>query len=68
MKIKVNGEERVIESGLSLIKLIQAELKTDEPKGVAAAVNAMIVPKQKWEDTIVKENDEIEIVHAVQGG
>ena len=68
MKIKVNGEEKVFESGLSLKKLIQAELKTDEPKGVAAAVNAMIIPKQKWEDTIIKELDEIEIVHAVQGG
>ena len=68
MKIKVNGEERVFENELSLKKLIQAELKTDEPKGVAAAVNAMIIPKQKWEDTIIKELDEIEIVHAVQGG
>lgn len=68
MKIKLNGKEKVLNNRLTLKKLIEDELKTVEPKGVAAAVNEMIVPKQKWEDTIIKENDEIEIVHAVQGG
>ncbi len=68
MKIKLNGKEIVLNNVLTLKKLIEEELKTAEPKGVAAAVNEMIIPKQKWEETIIKENDEIEIVHAVQGG
>jgi sulfur carrier protein len=68
MKIKINGEEKIIEKGLNLLKLVQLELNSSEPKGVAAAVNLMVVPKQKWEDVIVNENDEIEIVQAVQGG
>lgn len=68
MKIKVNGEAKSVFINITLKKFIEDELKTSEPKGVAAAVNEMIVPKHKWENTVLKENDEIEIVHAVQGG
>jgi sulfur carrier protein len=68
MKIKLNGEERVFDKELSLNELVQAELNSDEPKGVAVALNYKIIPKQNWSETVLKENDEIEIVHAVQGG
>lgn len=68
MKIKLNGEEKVFEKELSLNELVLKELNSDGPKGVAVALNFSIVPKQKWSETILKENDEIEIVHAVQGG
>lgn len=68
MKIKLNGEEKVLEKELSLNELVRTVLNSEEPKGVAAALNFSIVPKQKWNETIIKENDEIEIVRAVQGG
>ncbi len=68
MKIKVNGEEKFLNSEMCLKDLIQIELNSGEPKGVAVAVNEFIVPMQKWGDTMVKENDSVEIVHAVQGG
>lgn len=68
MNTKINGEEKTVENGLNLMKLVQAELNSTEPKGIAVAVNSIVVPKQKWEKTIVNENDEIEIVQAVQGG
>jgi sulfur carrier protein len=68
MKIKINGEEKVLEKELNLNELIKAELDSGEPKGVAVALNFKIIPKQNWSETILKDNDEIEIVHAVQGG
>jgi sulfur carrier protein len=68
MKIKLNGEEKVYDKELSLNELVLTELDSDDPKGVAVALNFSIVPKQKWNETILKDNDEIEIVHAVQGG
>ena len=68
MKIKINGEEKVFKNELSLKELVENELNSGEPKGVAVALNYNIVPKQKWNETKVKENDEIEIVQAVQGG
>ena len=68
MKVKLNGEEKVFEKELSLNELVLAELNSNESKGVAVALNFKIVPKQKWDEIIIKENDKIEIVHAVQGG
>ena len=68
MKVKLNGEEKVLEKELSLNELVLSELDSDEQKGVAVALNFSIVPKQKWNETVLKENDEIEIVRAVQGG
>jgi sulfur carrier protein len=68
MKIKLNGEEKIFEKELSLNELVRAVLNSEEPKGVAVALNFSIVPKQKWSKTIIKENDEIEVVRAVQGG
>ena len=34
----------------------------------AMALNQQVVPKSKYAITTVKENDEVEIVHAVGGG
>ncbi len=36
--------------------------------GVAVALNAAIVPRSRWSATELVENDEVEIVTAVQGG
>jgi sulfur carrier protein len=68
MKIKINGEESSIDSGLNITEFIKHQLNGKEPGGVAVAVNSSIVPKSKWNDTVINENDEIEIVTAVQGG
>jgi len=34
----------------------------------AMALNQQVVPKSKYYSTVIKENDQIEIVHAVGGG
>ena len=36
--------------------------------GVAVAVNGEVVPRVEWDQTPVKPNDQIEIVHIVRGG
>lgn len=68
MKININGELIQIEEKMNLADFVILRLNTKEPRGIAVAVNGMIVPKSKWNDTVVNENDNIEIVHAVQGG
>ena len=67
MNIKFNGEIKEIREE-SLNGVISAYLNGKEPRGIAVALNASIVPKQKWDETILNENDEVEVVHAVQGG
>ena len=68
MNIKVNGELQKVKESISLLDFITGRLDGKEPKGIAVALNDTIIHRQKWQDTIVKENDTIEIVHAVQGG
>jgi sulfur carrier protein len=68
MKIKLNGEDKIIGIKVNLSEFLEKELNVEDSKGIAVAINLSIVPRSKWESTQIKENDEIEIVHAVQGG
>jgi sulfur carrier protein len=68
MRIKLNGEDKTISSEIMLSDFLENELNVEDSKGIAVAVNLNIVPRSKWDTTAIKENDEIEIVHAVQGG
>ena len=68
MKIKLNGNEQEVQAQITLFDFVCAQFKTNEPKGIAAAINGKIVSKSKWSETSLDEDDEIEIVHAVQGG
>ncbi|HEY0075012.1 MAG TPA: sulfur carrier protein ThiS, partial [Abditibacteriaceae bacterium] len=43
--------------------------ETNAPdSGVAVALNGDVVRRGEWESTALKDNDEIEIIRAVQGG
>ncbi|RPI17396.1 MAG: sulfur carrier protein ThiS [Ignavibacteriae bacterium] len=68
MNIKINGEESVLDSKITLNEFITKRLNGKEPRGIAVALNMTIIPKSKWDETVINENDEIEIVTAVQGG
>ena len=68
MNIKINGEELILEDHMNIAEFIKMRMNSQEPRGVAVALNDTIIPKSKWSDTVINENDSIEIVHAVQGG
>lgn len=68
MNIKVNGENKTLNSELNVLEFLKNELNKTEFGGIAVAKNGTIVPRSKWESTGINDNDNIEIVHAVQGG
>ncbi len=68
MNMKLNGEELIVDDKISLYDFVLLRSNNIEPKGVAVALNETIIPKSKWHDTVINENDNVEIVHAVQGG
>jgi len=68
IQIKLNGEEKSINGETKLYDFVVIELNGKEPNGIAVALNETVIPKQKWESVIIKENDTVEIIHAVQGG
>ena len=65
MKIKVNGEEREVAEGATILALLDgARLK---PQTVAVEVNRRLVRTEKY-DQPLKAGDEVEIVTFVGGG
>lgn len=68
MKIRVNGEEKRVRPNLNLHELLIAlELDPAQP-GIAVAVDREVVPKTTWQETRLRENSDVEIIRAVQGG
>ncbi len=66
MKIRVNGNMKDIEKGMTVRGLLAAlDIK---PRGIAVDVNREIVPKSRFEETIIREDDVIEIVRMTGGG
>ena len=66
MQLTINGEKRVIKESRNLADLIK-ELDIKAPN-FAMALNQQVVPRSKYDSTSIKENDKVEIVHAVGGG
>jgi thiamine biosynthesis protein ThiS len=66
LTIKTNGEDRQIESGSSLLNLLEA-LDLD-PQTVVVELNRTIVRRPAFADTPLNGGDEVELVHFVGGG
>ncbi|MDP3000640.1 MAG: sulfur carrier protein ThiS [Bryobacterales bacterium] len=66
IRIVVNGEERAVPTGLSLVGLIQ--LLNLEPSRVAVELNREIVRREAWTTTVVAGGARLEIVQFVGGG
>ncbi len=68
MKFKLNNEELIRQdSQIELIPLLK-EKKLYIDRGIAVAINDEILPKSNWDNYLVKENDNILIITATQGG
>ena len=68
MKIRVNGEAKTVRPNLNVYGLLIAlEMDPTQP-GIAVAVDREVIPKTAWQATALRENSEIEIIRAVQGG
>lgn len=64
--VRVNGEDRRIPEGSTLLSLLHA-LNINE-KRVAVEWNRRIVKSDTWAQAVVQSGDEIEVVHFVGGG
>ena len=68
MKIELNGEPRQVEDGVTLESVIELAGADPGKRGIAAAVGGEVVPKARWQTTVLHEEDEVEVVSAIQGG
>ena len=67
MRIRVNEIEREVSSDTKLLELFDT-LDINNHMGVAIAVNNEITSKSEWGKRQIKENDQILIIRATNGG
>lgn len=67
MKIKMNGEEKELEKAVSISELLSIQ-EIKMPEMVSVELNGEILERDDFEITLVKENDEIELLYFMGGG
>lgn len=68
MELTINGEKKDAGGARTLDELIERMGLSELSKGIAVAVNGAVVPKGRWKNTTLETGDNIEVIHAVQGG
>tara|TARA_B100000212_G_scaffold292385_1_gene234369 strand:+ start:241 stop:447 length:207 start_codon:yes stop_codon:yes gene_type:complete len=68
MKIKVNGEEKKIESFTSISLNEAMKLLGYSSNTVIVELNQLIINSEEWNNEFIKDGDKLEIVSIVGGG
>lgn len=66
IQIRLNGAIIDVEEGMSLGALIDS--RGLERRMIAVEYNTEILPRYDYDDTLIQDGDQLEIVHMVGGG
>ena len=66
MILKINGKEEKVEPATNLTALVEA--RGLRPERIVVEHNLQIVPREKWTEVTLAENDSLEIISFVGGG
>jgi thiamine biosynthesis protein ThiS len=66
LRVQVNGEIRELPDELTLDALVRQ--LAIAPERLAIELNREVVRRARWAETVVRDGDQIEIVHFVGGG
>ncbi len=67
MTITLNGKELDIPQPSNILNLL-ALINQKDYGGIAIAINDMVVPKSKWDQSTIASGDKILLIKASQGG
>ena len=68
MTVWLNGEPRELAAGASLAEAAAAAGAPPDRRGIAVALDGEVVPRDRWDETVVADGQRVEVVQAVQGG
>ena len=68
MKIRINGEERIIQCNKIISLNETMELLGYSSNTVIVELNNLIINSEEWKNKSVKDGDKLEIVSIVGGG
>lgn len=66
--IVLNGQARDLPEDATVEAAVRAAGAPENGRGVAVAVDGEVVPQGAWASTSLSEGQQIEVLHAVQGG
>ena len=66
MRIQINGEPREVADEITLAQLVS--LLQLKPEQIAIELNRTVVRRADWSESLLHEDDTLEIVHFVGGG
>jgi sulfur carrier protein len=66
--IWLNGEQAGLQPGANVAQAVAAAGAPSDGRGVAAAVDGEIVPRDRWQEIELADGQRVEVVQAVQGG
>jgi sulfur carrier protein len=65
--VTLNGERRELAQPATVEQAVRAA-GAPGGRGVAVALDGEVVPRGEWATTEVRDGQQVEVVHAVQGG
>lgn len=68
MRVLVNGEERELPDRATVQAAVSLVGGEPSARGVAVAIDGVVVPRAEWEAATLSEGQRVEVVQAVQGG
>ena len=66
--VVLNGEPRRLPGDATVATAVREAGVEREGRGIAVAVDGEVVPRGEWSRTALREGQQVEVLHAVQGG
>ncbi|MFL0252415.1 sulfur carrier protein ThiS [Clostridium neuense] len=67
MTLKINGKEKELEKSLTVSEILVHE-NVEMPDMVTVQLNGEYLDRNKFDETVLKENDEIDFLYFMGGG
>lgn len=67
MTVKINNHSHYLDQNYSLTSVL-SQLNLFVETGIAVAINEEVIPRKDWNELILKDQDEVLVITATQGG
>ncbi|MFN3813359.1 MAG: sulfur carrier protein ThiS [Aquificaceae bacterium] len=68
MVVRINGEEREVGQGMSVLELLSHLGVAYKDVGLAVSINGEVILKKDYQSKYIQEGDSVEVIHLVGGG
>lgn len=66
--VVLNGNDHALPDGATVADAVRAAGAAGDGQGVAVALCGEVVPRARWQTRKLEEGEQVEVLHAVQGG